>query len=294
MLPRSYPLIKILRVFRDEWKAFIVTTISIAINALAVAYFTIPYKFPDLGVSGIAVLSNYALGISPVWVIFFGNLLLFIWGWKYLSPRFICFSAYYVLLFSVLLPIFTAYPITLPDDRFLAAVISGVVKGISGALVLHVGASGGGTDIIAVALRQKYGIEVGSFSVAFNIFILVFSLGIVGLHSTIYGLVALYVFGVVIDNTTHSFDKRKQAFIITNIPHEVSQYIHETFGRGTTMIKGVGGFTGQERPVLITLLDQKQVALVKNYLRQNDNSAFVSICDATEVLGKGFKSWKSL
>ena len=192
------------------------------------------------------------------------------------------------------MPIFSAIEITPPDDRFLAAVISGVLKGISGAFVLHVGGSTGGTDIIAVALRKRYGIEIGSFSMATNLIILGLSLKIVGLHSTIYGVVALYIYGVVIDNTTHSFDRRKQLFIITDTPQEVSAYINSTFNRGATLLHGEGAFTGHDRPIVMTLLDQRQVALLKDYLRQNDTKAFVSICDASEVLGKGFKSWKSL
>ena len=286
--------ISFFKLARGEWKVFAAVTVGVIINAIAVAYFTIPYRFPDLGVSGLAVLANYAFGISPVWVIFFGNLFLFIWGWKYLSARFICFSSYYIILFSLLLPFLSNIEIDLPEDRFLAAVISGAIKGISGAFVLHSGGSSGGTDIIAVALHKRYGIEVGSFSVAVNLVILGLSLGIVGLHSTIYGVVALYVYGVVIDNTTHSFDKRKQAFIITNIPKDVSSYIMHTFGRGATLLRGEGGFTGQERPVVITLLDKKQVALLKEYLERNDPNAFISICDAAEVFGRGFKSWKSL
>ena len=152
----------------------------------------------------------------------------------------------------------------------------------------------GGIDIIAVALRKRYGIEIGSFSVAINLIILGLSLGIVGLHSTIYGVVALYVYGVIIDNTMHSFDKRKQAFIVTNIPKEVSYYIIHTFNRGATLLHGEGAFSGQERFVVMTLLDKRQVAALKDYLKRNDPDAFVSICDAAEVLGKGFKSWKSL
>ena len=279
---------------RSEWKVFAAMTFGVIMNAIAVAYFTIPYKFPDLGVSGLAILSNYAFNISPVWVILFGNLLLFIWGWKYLSPHLICFSSYYVAMFSLLLPIFSAIKIDLPDDRFLAAVISGVIKGISGALILHSGGSGGGTDIIAVALRKRYGMEIGKFSVSINLVILGLSLSVVGLHSTIYGIVALYVYGVIVDNTMQSFDKRKQAFIITSIPKEVSSYIINTFGRGATLLHGEGVFTGQDRPIVLTLLDRKQVAMLKDFLKRNDPKAFVSICDATEVLGQGFKSWKSL
>ena len=287
-------IINFYKFMRDEWKIFVAMTIGLIINAIAVSYFTIPYKFPDLGVSGLAVLTNYLFGISPAWVIFFGNLILFVWGWKFLSRRFIIFSSYYVILFSLLLPIFSAINITLPDDRFLAAVISGVLKGISGAFVLHVGGSTGGTDIIAVAFRKRYGVEVGSFSVVINLLILGLSLGIVGLHSTIYGVVALYIYGIVIDNTSHSFDRRKQLFIITDIPEDVSSYITNTFNRGATLLHGKGAFTGQDRFIVMTLLDRRQVAFLKDYLRRNDPMAFVSICDASEVLGKGFKSWKTL
>jgi uncharacterized membrane-anchored protein YitT (DUF2179 family) len=143
-------------------------------------------------------------------------------------------------------------------------------------------------------MRKRYGVEIGSFSLVINLILLGLSLGIVGLHSTIYGVVALYIYGVVIDNTTHSFDRRKQLFIITSIPQDVSAYINNTFNRGATLLRGEGAFTGQDRPVVMTLLDQRQVALLKDYLRRNDAKAFVSICDASEVLGKGIKSWKSL
>ena len=95
------------------------------------------------------------------------------------------------------------------------------------------------------------------------------------------------------DNVTRSFDKRKQAIIITNIPDEVSAFIN-SHGRGVTRLEGRGGYTGQVRPVLITLLEPRQVVLLKRFLKENDDRAFVSICDASEVLGQGFKSWRSL
>ena len=81
--------------------------------------------------------------------------------------------------------------------------------------------------------------------------------------------------------------------MITNIPNEVSRFINE-HGRGVTRFEGRGGYTGQERPVLFTLLSPGQVVQLKRFLKEHDENAFVSICDASEVLGKGFKSWRSL
>ena len=144
-----------------------------------------------------------------------------------------------------------------------------------------------------MGLRRRYGIEVGQFSIFVNLFILALSLGIVGLNSVVYGIVGLYVFGITLDNVMRKFDRRKQAFIITNIPYEVSLFITSK-GKGVTRIEGKGGYTGQPRPVLISLLETRHVVQLKAFLQEKDPKAFVSICDATEVLGKGFKSWKSL
>ena len=277
----------------SEWKAAAIIIFASLLQAFAVNYFTLHYRLPDLGVSGIAVLTNYAFGISPSWVILIGNILLVMWAWRDLNLRFLGLSLIAIFTFSAGLSVFALYPLSLPDDKFMATVITGLLKGFGNGLMFNAGGSSGGTDIIAAALRRRYGIDVGRFSIFINMFILALSVGVVGLEAVVYGAVGLYVNGITTDNVTHSFDKRKQAIIITNKPDEVSRFINE-HGRGVTRLDGRGGYTGQPRPVLITLLDPRQVVILKRYLKENDEHAFVSICDAAEVLGQGFKSWRSL
>ncbi|MBQ3402972.1 MAG: YitT family protein [Synergistaceae bacterium] len=276
-----------------EWRAVATIIFASSLQAFAVNYFTLHYHFPDLGVSGIAVLTHYIFGISPNWVILTGNILLVLWARKDLNLHFLALTITAILTFSTALSIFALYPLPLPDDKFMATVITGLMKGFAGGLMFNVGGSGGGTDILAVALRRRYGLEVGRFTIFINLFILGLSIGVVGLEAVVYGAVGLYVNGVTMDNVTRSFDKRKQAIIITNIPDEVSAFIN-SHGRGVTRLEGRGGYTGQVRPVLITLLEPRQVVLLKRFLKENDDRAFVSICDASEVLGQGFKSWRSL
>ena len=276
-----------------EWQAVAVMVIASALQAFAVNYFTLHYRFPDLGVSGIAVLTNYVFGISPSWVILIGNLLLVLWARKDLNLHFLGLTLIAVFTFSAGLSIFARYPLPLPDDKFMATVITGLLKGLGNGLMFNVGGSSGGTDILGVAMRRRYGIEIGRFSMFINFFILGLSVGVVGLEAVVYGAVGLYVNGITTDNVTRSFDRRKQAIIITNIPDEVSHFINE-HGRGVTRMEGRGGYTGQVRPVLLTLLSPGQVVQLKRFLREHDEKAFVSICDASEVLGNGFKSWRSL
>ena len=282
-----------INIIKEDWKAALIVIIASSIQAFAVNYFTLHYKFPDLGVSGIAVLTNYIFGISPNWVILTGNILLVLWAHKDLNVRFLGLTVLAILTLSTMLSIFSNFPLPLPDDKFMATVIVGLLKGSAGGLMINVGGSGGGTDILAVALRRRYGLEIGRFSIFINLFILAFSIGIIGLESVVYGAVGLYINGLTVDNVTRSFDKRKQAVIITNIPDEVSKFIN-SLGKGVTKIEGKGGYTGQERPVLFTLLEPRHVVMLKRFLKEKDEKAFVSICDASEVLGKGFKSWRSL
>ena len=280
-------------IIKEEWKAVLIVIIASSLQAFAVNYFTLHYRFPDLGVSGIAVLTNYMFGISPNWVILIGNLLLVAWARKDLSISFLALTIISLITFSIMLSIFAYFPLSLPDDKFMATVIVGLIKGSAGGLLFNAGGSSGGTDIAAVALKRRYGIELGGFSIFINLFILALSIGVIGLESVVYGAVGLYIDGITIDHVTRSFDRRKQAIIITNIPDEVSKFIN-SLGKGITRLEGIGGYTGQPRPVLITLLEPRHVVLLKKYLKEHDEKAFVSICDASEVLGKGFKTWRSL
>ncbi len=165
----------------------------------------LPNRFPDLGVSGIAVLSNYVFGISPAWVILISNALLMAWAWKELSPRFVLWTAWAVVLFSLLLKAFEFVPVPLIGDKFMAAMVSGVIRGLGAGIVFRVGGSTGGLDIPGMALRKRYGIEMGQFSIYINTGILVLSFFVIGLEAAIYGAVGLYVFGIVLDNTTRAF-----------------------------------------------------------------------------------------
>ena len=276
-----------------EWHAILAIVLANIVYAFAIRNFTLPYHFPDTGVAGLGVLSHYAFGVSPIWVIVGGNALLILWGKRDLTARFLVLSVISIGVFSIFLGIFERFELPLPDDRFMATVITGFLKGVASGMMFNVGGSGGGFDIVAMVMRRRHGIEVGRISIAVNSVILMLSLGVVGLEAVVYGAVGLYTYGVTVDNVTRSFDRRKQALIITNIPDEVSAFINSK-GRSVTRLEGRGGYTGQPRPVLITLLEPRQIVQLKHFLKEEDPRAFVSICDATEVVGRGFKSWRSL
>jgi len=287
-------LMKILYRIKAELSVLIVSTAATALLAFAMAMLVLPNKFPDLGVNGIAVLSNYIWGISPIWIIASVNFLLLVWGWRILSPRFALWTTYNVIIFTLLLRAFQLLPSLPIHDKFMVAVISGVLKGIGSGLIYSYGISGGGTDIPGMVLRKKYGVEMGQFNIYINFAILFLSFFVVGLEPVIYGMVSVYAMGIVADNTQRAFNMKKQVLIITRNPHEVSKYIIKNLNRGVTLLDGSGGYTGQKRVVLVAFLAPKQTAFLKNYLSELDPHAFMAVSNASEILGKGFKPWKSL
>ena len=287
-------ILRALSATRKELPTFALMTFGTSIVAFGIMSLTIPYRLPDSGVSGIAVLTNYAFGISPAWVVGVANIILLTWGMKELSVRFVGWTVYAVVLLTALLKLFEGIPYPHLDELLLVAILAGVVKGLGGGLVLRSGSSLGGTDILVVALRKRYGIEVGRFTFYINLIILGVSVFIVGLEGAIYGLVSIFVNGLVLDNVLRSFDRRRQVFVISNRPKDIADFIIRELHRGVTILHGEGGFTHEKRSALLCVLTPRQTMDLKRFLSVNDPKAFMIVSDASEVLGRGFKSWTAL
>lgn len=291
--PRRF-FLELLALLRREWGTCLLISLGSSVVAFGIMTLTLPYRFPDSGVTGLAVLGTYMWNISPAWIVAAVNVVLLVWGWRELSPRFVGWTAYGVLLLTVLLKFFDGFSVPHFEDRFLVAILAGVVKGLGGGIVFRAGGSLGGTDVIVTALRKRYGVEVGMFTFYINIGILALSAFVVGIEGAVFGLVSVYTNGLVTDNVLRSFDRRRQVFVITAIPDEVSRFILHELRRGVTRLEGRGGFSGQPRPVLLCVLSPRQTVELKRFLATHDHHSFTVVSDASEVVGRGFKSWKGL
>ena len=157
-------------------------------------------------------------------------------------------------LLTVLMKVLEGMPYPVLHDRLLVAILAGVVKGIGGGMVFRSGASLGGTDIIVVALRKRYGVEVGKYTFYINLGVLTLSAFVVGIEGALFGLVSVYANGVVTDNVLSSFDRRRLVFIVSKESAAVTRYITDQMRRGVTVLSGKGGFSGEDRPTLLCLL----------------------------------------
>ncbi len=277
---------------KAEWSTLLSVVAGTIIYAVGVMAFTVPFRFPDAGVTGIAVLANYTLGVSPAIVVAVANVALLVWAWRALPVRVILWTIFGVVFLTILMELLQGMPFVHTQDRLLIALFGGAIKGFGGGLVLRCGASMGGLDIVVLYLRKRYDIEVGKYNFYINMVILGISSFAVGFENAMFGLVGVYASSVMIDSAISSFDRRRLVFVITKDPEPVVKFITTELGRGATLIDAHGGYSGEDRPMLMCLLSRRQSVELKRHLAESQPHSFMVVSEANEVVGRGFKPWR--
>lgn len=258
--------------------------------ALTFNLFLNPNGIAPGGVSGFSTIIEYKFGIEAAITQWALNIPLFIAGLILLGKKFGAKTA----LGSVILPFFVyltrdVNPLT--NQLLLASVYGGVGIGIGLGLVFRGKASTGGTDLAAQIVHKYTGVSLG-VAVLFMDGLVVFTSGIVfGPERAMYALISLYITSKTIDLVQLGLGYTKMAFIISDKKEKVGQAIIHDLKRGVTIINGTGGYTGNERQILIVVFQQKETTKLKELVKIVDSSAFVIVTDANEVLGLGFKSY---
>lgn len=279
---------------KAERGSIVAMLVGCLIYTFGVMTFIIPFRFPDSGVTGIAALLQYQIGIPLPYTVAAANVLLLVWAWKELSPRVFFSTIFCVALITMLMRLMDGMTLIQTDQKLLVALIGGAIKGYGGAITLRQGLSMGGTDIVVLYLQKKYGIEVGKYTFYINMCILAASIFVVGIENAMFGLVAIYASSVAIDETVSKFDRRRQILVVTKNPGTVVEFIIRTMQSGATVIDAHGGYSGEDRPIVMCLLTRRQSVDLRRFIAdaEDQKGAFMVVADASEVVGRGFKSWK--
>lgn len=192
------------------------------------------------------------------------------------------------LLFSVFTELTANFPVV-TRDLMLSAVYGGIILGIGLGIVFRVRGSTGGTDLAAMILNHFIpSISVGQGILIIDFFVIILSGIAFNWELAMYAWIALFVSSKVIDLIQEGFNYAKAVYIISNETEEISQKILTEMERGLTFIKAEGGFTRQDKNVLLCVITRLEVSKLKNIVHQTDPRAFVIIHDVHEVLGEGF------
>lgn len=208
------------------------------------------------------------------------------YGFRQIIYAFSCFAA-----FTVLLGFVKAFPVV-NVDTVLAALLSGVLFGISGGIVLRLGVANGPEALIGIYLKNKYGISLGVFFTVVNTIIVSSSFLLPGatLNSILYSMVSIYVSGKVTDFIVAGFRRDYEVTIISDKYTDITSFIHNDLKRGATYIRSIGSYYNQEKMMIKTIVSNSELIALKDYVKEVDPSCFMYINKSIGVVGVGFDS----
>ena len=268
--------------------------------AVGVVIFTTPMHFVTGGLTGIAVIVHHLIPAVPIGAFVFAvNIPLFIVSWKVFGYKFIIHTMVATSLLSGFLDLTQLvgekYNLLFSgDEKLVAAIFGGVLCGAGLGIVFSSGATTGGIDILARLLRIKLPhISVGKLVLACD-FIVVILNGIVSksIENVLYSLIIIFISSQAVDYVISGMSHSKMMLIMTKDPETVCKDIIQLCGRGVSVIPARGGYTGQEKEMLMCVVRAHEVASVRKIVAKYDDKPFIIITDSSEVLGQGFKSHK--
>ncbi|MBM7690907.1 uncharacterized membrane-anchored protein YitT (DUF2179 family) [Peribacillus deserti] len=259
-----------------------------AIVAVAFNVFLLPNKIASGGVSGISTILHALAGWEPAYVQWAFNVPLFIAGLIFLGAQF----GAKTLLGTIFLPFvvfLTSHWEPWTTDPLLGALFGGIGVGLGLGVVFRGRASTGGTDLAAQIINKYTGFSLGTCVAIIDGLIVLSAAIFFDIELGLYALIALYVTSKTIDLVQVGIGRSKMAMVITAHEAEVRNGIIHEIDRGVTKLSGTGGYTDDERPVLMCVVDQTEFIKLKQLVKGIDPNAFVVVMDASEVLGEGFK-----
>ncbi|MCU4174605.1 YitT family protein [Carboxylicivirga sp. N1Y90] len=279
-----------------EIRSYVMLTIGLGVGTLGWTGFLIPAKIVGGGLTGIATiiyfLTGWDVGLTTL-VINAGLILLAI---RILGASFGIKTIYCVLVFSGFLsflsPMFTE-PIV--SELMMNAIIGGILGGLGAGIVFVNGGSTGGVDIIAMIINKYKNISLGRLLLGMDAIIIsssYFLLQSSSIETVVYGFMTMAILAYTVDMVISGNKQTVQFFIISSKPDEIRKSVIFDANRGLTVLNGVGGYSGEERKVLMVIARKSETQMIFKVVKQIDDEAFITVGTVMGVYGQGFDKIK--
>ncbi|MHC1703369.1 MAG: YitT family protein [Tenuifilaceae bacterium] len=291
------------KLFSKEWFfSYTLITLGAFILASGFVLFVDPHKIAPGGVYGIGIIVHYltqgmfswapdGLPIGTVGLVL--NIPLTILGIKILGPRFGVKTVIGFMLSSLFIDVLhmlLGYD-PLVNDMLLSSVFGGVLIGFGLGLIFKSKATSGGSDIIAMIFAKYTRLPLGQLMIYVDSAIVLLALlAFQDWKIPLYSWIVIYITGKVIDMTIQGVSYDKTLFIVSDKYEEIRDKIINDLERGGTYINAVGMYKGQEKKMIFTNVSRREVYILKDYIESIDPEAFITVIDANEILGNGFKT----
>ncbi len=274
-------------------KNFLLLNLGLLIVALGVHFFKVPNNFATGGTTGVSIIAaTLAPSLNVGHFMLIINVVLVIIGFIFLGKKFASGTVYSSLVLSLFIWLLElTVPITKPltDDKFLELCFAVILPAVGSGIVFNLGASTGGTDIVAMILSKHTSLEIGKALLLSDFVITAVAGSIYGIKTGLYCVLGLLLKAFLLDNVIESINVRKQVMIISKESKAIQAFIINVLHRGATISKACGAYTGCEEEIITTVLGRRQTVLLRDYIRSIDKEAFITIVNSSETVGRGFR-----
>ena len=278
---------------KSKLKNFSLLTISTLIMAVGIYFFKFANNFTFGGITGIAVLVAKFLPISASDFSFVMNILLLVIGWIILGKSFAAKTAYSTILLSVSLSFLErVYPMSHPltNEPLLELIFAILLPALGSAILFNIGASSGGTDVIAMILKKYTSVDIGKGLMISDLIFTLAGFFVFNVKTGLYSLLGPIMRSALIDNFIESFNRSKYFHVVTSNATCICDFIQNELNRGATIVNATGAFTGDDKYIILTVLSPSQAVKLRNFIKENDPKAFLLVSNTSEIIGKGFHS----
>lgn len=274
---------------------YMILTIASLIMICGNYVFKFPNNFSYGGVSGIAIVLSELLPFSASTINLVINMLLLVVGFCFFGKGFGIKTAYVSILMSVgmsllekILPLHE--PLT--NEPVLELIFATFLPAFSTAILFNIGASGGGTDIVAMIMRKYTRMSnIGMPLFLVDLVIVIMACFVFDIKTGLFSFTGLLAKSLVIDSVIENINLCKHFTIVCNEPKPICDYIHRQLNRSATIFEGEGTYAHKKRYIILAVMKRGQAVELRNFIRTKEPNAFITIVNSSEIIGKGFRGF---
>ena len=271
---------------------YVLIVLGTLLSGMAFDWFFLPHSLAPGGVTGISTVLAHYLPLTVGMLSFIINVPLFVLGWRTVGWRFAVRSFVAMTLMSVFIDLIPPHDIA--GNVMLASVFGGVLLGVGLGLVVRAGATTGGTDMAAKMVHQAVGfVSIATILLAIDGMVVAVAAAVFGVEAGLWALITLYVCSKTMDAVIKGFNTAMQFMIISPESEAIVCRIHKEIDRGCTRLMAEGTYSGKAVGTLLCVVSRTEAPKLKKLIAEIDPHAFVTVCDVSEALGRGFTGEKA-
>jgi Uncharacterized conserved protein len=280
---------------KDKIKEYAIITIGIMLVVIGVYFFKFPNHFSIGGVTGAAIiLSNLTGGsVTSGTIVMILNIILLIIGYIFLGKSFGNRTAYGTILLSLSLRLLEIiYPMDKPltNQPTLELAFAVILPALGAAILFNIGASTGGTDVIAMLLKKYSNLDIGRALLTSDLTLTLLTFPVFGVTIGLFSTLGLFLKTTLVDTIIENLNLNKFFTIICENPKPIVDYIIKNINRSATVYDAKGGFSDKNKKIIITVMNRGQAFHLRKFIKQQEPDAFILITNTSEIIGRGFRS----